>query len=233
MKQRKQEISRKLGTIWVLEHAEASTKSIVHALELHYAITAFAKVRHLEKALNTPRPKPPGLLIAEISLPDGAIFEILQKNQSLAKHVMILTTTNDPEIISTCLELGIADYFIKPADPHLLKAKVDRFFRAKRSNESGIRTGIRLDAFFHKIHTEKFGSVDLTVKEFQIFSLLYQAYPKRVGKEEMYRSVWKDARVITKTFDVHLFKLRKKIDAIGFRVHFWPGGKYSLVKSER
>ena len=65
----------------------------------------------------------------------------------------------------------------------------------------------------------------------QIFSLLFQAKGQPLSREEVKVKVWGDVNVSPKTFDVHLFHLRKKLRALGIEIRFNPLGGYFLSKT--
>lgn len=73
----------------------------------------------------------------------------------------------------------------------------------------------------------------LTVKELQIFTILFKNFNQYVSRKKIFEEAWKGTNVSTKTLDVHLFNLRKKIINSGLRIRFELPDSFVLYSDPR
>jgi DNA-binding response OmpR family regulator len=114
------------------------------------------------------------------------------------------------------LELGADDYVVKPFSAGELVARIraiQRRGRAAGSRRSPITVGgLTLDPASRSV-TKDGDPIDLAAKEFDLLKLLMSRAGEVVGREEIMDEVW-DPHWFgpTKTLDVHISWLRKKIE---------------------
>jgi len=72
--------------------------------------------------------------------------------------------------------------------------------------------------------------VVFTRKEFEILATLVSAFPKGLSATEIRKKVWGDMRVVSKAFDVHLFRIRRKLGLVGYSVHYEADERYLVRK---
>ena len=131
---------------------------------------------------------------------------------------MMLTAKGAEDDIVNGFTSGADDYLSKPFSLRELMVRIEALLR-----RSGILTddnsieisGIAFDG--KNLRAVKDGKkVDLTRREMDIVAYLYQNKNRIVSKKELLTRVWhyKDASIETRTVDIHMLKLRKKIAAL-------------------
>jgi DNA-binding response OmpR family regulator len=115
------------------------------------------------------------------------------------------------------LEIGADDYVVKPFSPRELVARVKAILRrqarpAEKSELVEIR-GLRLDARTQDV-TVRGNPVQLSALEFKLLYFL-ASHPRQIfTRERLLDEVWgRDCSVTLRTVDVHIRRLREKIEA--------------------
>jgi len=116
------------------------------------------------------------------------------------------------------LRLGADDYITKPVVFEELVARLEAVLRRKRPIESVKIHDVTIAPYQRRI--ERNGKkVDLTPREFDILWSLVQAGGRPVSEKELLRRVWGiDFDPNTNVVQVHVFRLRKKLEAAGTRM---------------
>jgi len=160
----------------------------------------------------------PDLILLDLMLPgmDGLqICEALRRRSEYIPVIMLTAKDDDVDKI-VGLELGADDYITKPFKIRELLARVRALLRlVQRSTGLGSRTlvyeplEIDLDGRTVKLDGQL---VSLAPKEFELLALL-ASHPRRVfGRETLLEKVWGYNYVPTRTVDVHMQRLRQKIE---------------------
>jgi two-component system, OmpR family, response regulator AdeR len=215
-------IPRTPEKIWILDGSASETVATQNILGREYSLQAFSLLRDLERMLSECKRQDleqPDLLLTEVYLQDGSLIDFLEAPTTALPPFMIVSTTSTPQTIVECLKRGAEDYFLKPLNANLLRSKIERFFDVKRLEKMKQNIGLQLDRFGMTAKTKKH-SATLTVKEFQILTRLLDAYPEGIGRHKVIQGIWRDVNVVSKTFDVHLFHLRRKLETLGFEIRF-------------
>lgn len=163
---------------------------------------------------------PADLVILDIMLPDQDGFDICRRmrvHERLKTVPVIFLTAKGEEIDRVVgLEIGADDYVVKPFSPRELVARVKAILRRhERGAEKGEVIefpGLRLDSRTHEI-TVSGRAVELSALEFKLLQTL-AAQPRRVfTRERLLDEVWGRDRFVTpRTVDVHIRRLREKIE---------------------
>ena len=162
----------------------------------------------------------PDLLILDIMMPGMDGIELCSSLKSLPEFkdaiVIFLTARGEDYSQIAGFNVGADDYVIKPVKPAVLIARV-RALLKRHSKEQNKETTIELDNV--TIDTESrivlFGDkkIHLPKKEFSILLLLASHPGKIFPREEIYHNIWgSDVYVGDRTLDVHIRKLREKLD---------------------
>ncbi|MGO9094731.1 MAG: winged helix-turn-helix domain-containing protein [Bryobacteraceae bacterium] len=167
------------------------------------------------------RRNPVDLLLLDILLPDENGLEIcrlLREDSRLAALPIVFVTAKGEEFDRILgLELGADDYVVKPFSPRELLARVKAVLRRKtRQAEPGevIEAGeLRMDARTQDVIVRG-QPASLSALEFRLLFFL-AAHPRRIfSRERLLDEVWGGDRYVTpRTIDVHVRRLREKIEA--------------------
>ena len=158
----------------------------------------------------------PDLILLDIMLPDGDGRDFCRdvRKQSDVPIVMLTARGGDADRI-VGLELGADDYIVKPFSAGELAARVRAVLRrgSLRSRRGVIDVGdISLDPAARTV-TKRGASVELAAREFDLLHLLMANAGQVLRREQIMDDVW-DPHWFgpTKTLDVHISWLRKKLE---------------------
>ena len=149
--------------------------------------------------------------------------------------IIFLTALSDEEDKLLGYELGADDYVTKPFDIKEVLARVAvqiRRMEGSFSEGNLVYQGLELDRENFCVRVDQTELPKITRQEFSILELLLK-HPKKVfSKEEIFEYAWEEAYMgETKTLDVHISNIRKKIKSvtskeyietiwgIGYRLH--------------
>lgn len=207
--------------ILLVEDEEAIRTGLVDVLVFHgYDVTAVADGRAgLEVALGGKF----DLLILDVMLPglDGFSIcnEVRKTNRDVA-IVMLTAKTSDEDIVNG-LTLGADDYVGKPFSVRQLILRIEAVLRRFRKHQDQPMKlqlgGLTID--IANLTGSRAGSaqlVDFSRRELELLCFLHSHSARPVTREELLDQVWGYARannIETRTVDIHIAKLRKKIEA--------------------
>lgn len=142
--------------------------------------------------------------------------ELRARPETADTHIVFLSALSEEENQLSGFGAGADDYIPKPIKMNLLKSRINAIMRridgsAATASEPVRKPSIVLDSERHIIH---YGDriVSLPKKEFMLFELLFSAPERLFTREEIYERVWgSDVVVGTRTIDVHIRRLRRKI----------------------
>src|SRR5512143_3075345 len=174
------------------------------------------------EALKLAAREPPHLVVLDIMLPGMQgldVLKTLKKKPETAATPVILLTAKSEELDKVLgLELGADDYVTKPFSPRELVARVKavlrRFASGRQAGEhKKINVGERkIDLVRHKVLLRD-GPVELSPTEFKLLVYLAENRGRVISRESLLDNVWgHDAFVEPRTVDVHIRRLRAKIE---------------------
>ena len=158
----------------------------------------------------------PDLILLDVMLPDGDGRDLAREIRRESDVPIIMLTARGEEIDRVVgLELGADDYVVKPFSMRELTARIRAILRRGRSSEARtpIQIGeIRLDPASRTV-TKGDQPVELAAKEFDLLQMLMASAGQVLRREQIMDEVW-DPHWFgpTKTLDVHVSWLRKKIE---------------------
>jgi phosphate regulon transcriptional regulator PhoB len=183
-----------------------------------FEVESFSRGR---EGLEYLRRNPADLLLLDVMLPDEDGFSIcrqLRSEERLRDLPVVFLTARGEEVDRIVgLELGADDYVAKPFSPRELAARVRAILRrqargAGREEVVEIRE-LRLDLSTQDV-TVRGKRVELSALEFKLLHYL-ASHPRRIfSREQLLDEVWgRDCAVTPRTVDVHIRRLREKIEA--------------------
>jgi two-component system, OmpR family, response regulator RegX3 len=161
----------------------------------------------------------PDLVLLDVMLPDGDGRDLCRDIRSRSQVPIIMLTARGEEVERVVgLELGADDYVVKPFSARELIARIRAILRRAQAPRAGgedhvVEIGdIRLEARSRTV-TKEGESVELAAREFDLLHLLMRNAGGVVRREDIMDEVW-DPHWFgsTKTLDVHISWLRKKLE---------------------
>lgn len=163
----------------------------------------------------------PSLILLDIMLPEEDGISILKKLKSNdeTKHIPVIMLTAKTTEYDTVLglETGADDYIPKPFGIMELVARIKAVLRRyekvnESENEKILESGIiKVNKTKHQVFVGE-SEIFLTVKEFDLLCILLENKGNIITREQLLSKVWKtDADIETRTVDVHIRYLRKKL----------------------
>ena len=160
------------------------------------------------------------LVLLDLMLPGMPGTEVCREVRTRSSVPIIMLTAKDSEVdIVVGLELGADDYITKPYSTRELLARIRAVLRRKSSDDSADDSvlefhGIRLDSERHHVSVDG-ESVTLPLKEFELLELLMVNAGRVLTRGQIIDRVWgSDYFGDTKTLDVHIKRLRSKIEKV-------------------
>lgn len=205
--------------IYFVEDDENIRELVIYTLNsISLDAVGFSRPSHFWKAMEREMPR---LILLDIMLPEEDGIQILKKLRASAKTakipVMMLTAKGSEYDKVEGLDAGADDYISKPFGMTELISRVKALLR--RSNmESGSKTysigKLFVDPKKHIIKTgEK--EVNLSYKEYLLLITLLEAGGNVVSRNTLLSKVWGEYYEESRTLDVHIRKLRMKLEDAG------------------
>jgi two-component system response regulator MtrA len=194
------------------------------------------------EALEQVRQNPPALLILDLMLPDMDGYDVIRRLRVSSPLPVIMISGRAGEIDRIIgLELGADDYLVKPFGLVELSARIDAHIRRATQYAEGDPhqvieiSDLRLDLDAHQVSVDG-RETHLTPKEFELLSALAEHRGSVVRSSQLLMRVWGyDSSIRTRTLDVHIGRLRAKIEQDTRRPRYIltvPGVGYKLRAPE-
>jgi two-component system response regulator RegX3 len=158
------------------------------------------------------------LVLLDLMLPGLSGTEVCRELRNRSKVPIIMVTARDTEVDKVVgLELGADDYVTKPFSSRELVARVRAVLRRGGEPDelitSTVEAGpVRMDVERHVVSVDGH-SVSLPLKEFDLLELLLRNSGRVLTRGQLIDRVWGSDYVgDTKTLDVHVKRLRAKIE---------------------
>lgn len=154
--------------------------------------------------------------ILDIMMPVKDGFDVLKhiRSKNIATPVIFLTARDSVEDRVTGLDMGAADYIVKPFSFDELLARIRVATRKASGNPNNIYTvaDLSLDSNSHTV-TRNGKNISLSAKEFSLLEYLLRNKGKVLSREQIENNLWNfDYEGGTNVIDVYISYLRKKID---------------------
>ena len=170
------------------------------------------------KALAAALRERPDLVLLDINLPGLSGFEILAhlRREKCPALVLMLTARGEVRDRIKGLEAGADDYLAKPFATDELIARVEAVGRRGGLPVTGAILKLAdLQMNVTQRHVTRRGqTIELSPREFDLLQLFLQEPGRLFARTELYQRVWQEERSFdTRTVDMFITRLRKKIDA--------------------
>lgn len=158
------------------------------------------------------------LVLLDVMLPGQSGMEVCKQLRAISAVPIIMLTAKDSEIDKVLgLELGADDYVTKPYSSRELIARVRAVLRRQHEGEevstNAVESGpVRMDIERHVV-TVSGEIVAMPLKEFELLEMLLRNAGRVLTRSQLIDRVWGSDYVgDTKTLDVHIKRLRSKIE---------------------
>jgi two-component system response regulator RegX3 len=209
-----------LPSVLVVEDEEAFIDALTVGLEREGFVVRVA--RDGADALHQFGEAEPDLVLLDLMLPRISGIDVCREIRSKSRVPIIMVTAKSSEIDTVVgLEVGADDYITKPYRMRELIARMRAVLRrseearnsdADRADEELVVGDVRMDIASHEVFVRG-GKVALPLKEFELLSLLLENAGRVLPRDTLIDRAWGHDYVgDTKTLDVHIKRLRSKIE---------------------
>jgi two-component system response regulator RegX3 len=211
-------VAETLPTVLVVEDEESFVEALVIGLKREGFLVKVA--RDGEEAIATFDRVQPDLVLLDVMLPRMSGIDVCRVIRSRSRVPIIMVTARGAEIDTVVgLEVGADDYVSKPYRLRELVARMRAVLRrAPRhddldANLDAIEVGdVRLDPERHEVFVRGL-RIALPLKEFELLELLLSNAGRVLTRETLIDRIWGPHYVgDTKTLDVHVKRLRSKVE---------------------
>jgi two-component system response regulator RegX3 len=178
-------------------------------------------VDHVATGANALQAAPSDLVLLDLGLPDVDGRVVCRELRAVSNVPIIVVTARGEEIDRVALlELGADDYVVKPFGFRELVARIGAVLRRTASADAPVDKkasievgGLRVDTRTHQVALNN-EPLSLTPKEYDLLAYLAGDVGAVRTRDEIIHDVWDENWWgSTKTLDVHIASLRKKIGA--------------------
>ncbi|MES9975061.1 MAG: response regulator transcription factor [Candidatus Thiodiazotropha sp.] len=205
--------------ILIVEDEEAIRVGLVDVFVYHgFAVDSAAEgPAGLQKALTGTF----DMILLDVMLPGMNGFDICNRirEQDKDQPIIMLTAKTSDEDIVHGLTLGADDYVAKPFSVAQLVLRVQAVLRRSRNSEASqdyIRLGDVVEIDIRNLSGKRSDEpLSFTRREMEIIEYLHRHRERPISREELLNKVWgyaKNADIETRTVDIHIAKLRRKIE---------------------
>lgn len=220
--------------IYFLEDDASIQKLVCYALAKEgYEIKGFSLPSEFWKEIQEEIPE---LILLDIMLPEEDGISILKKLREDKKYqdipvIMITAKTSEFDKV-TGLDMGADDYITKPFGMTELASRVNAVLRRyKKTQVVNTKEFVLGNLYVNpEKHIIKLNGEDLVLsfKEYSLLLILLEADGKVVSREELLTKVWGEFYEESRTLDVHIRKLRVKLENSGVKIETVKNIGYKL-----
>lgn len=152
------------------------------------------------------------LVLLDVMLPDMSGFEIM-RNRTSSTPVIFITAKQELTDKVRGLRLGAEDYIVKPFEAMELLARIEVILRRVSKTAQVYEYGdISVNIEEHTCKRND-RAIYLTPKEFEVLVFFLQHTDVAISRERLLSAVWGfEYEGETRTIDIHIQQLRKKLD---------------------
>ncbi len=160
------------------------------------------------------------LILLDVMLPTLDGFSICKAIRSKKPNqgIILVTAKGSEDNIITGFKAGADDYISKPFSLREVMVRIEAVLRRTGKSLNDVEIRLRDILFDGKNLKAAFQDrvIELTRREMDIIDYLFRHQDRIVSKKELLIRVWHyaDAKIETRTVDIHMLKLRKKISLL-------------------
>lgn len=201
-----------MKTITIIEDDIALNNGIALALKNDgLKFRQYYKLSEFDPHLDT------DLIVLDINLPDGNGFDFLKELRKDADIPVVILTANDLETDEVMgFELGADDYITKPFSLMVLRARINKILKDKKSvSDNGYSDERYCFDFEAMKFTDNGNAVELSKTEQKLLKLLVANKGQTLTRDMLLDRIWTDGAeyVDENALSVTVNRLRKKLDA--------------------
>jgi two-component system, OmpR family, alkaline phosphatase synthesis response regulator PhoP len=188
-----------------------------------------------EAALDQVARQQPALVVLDLMLPKLDGFEVCRRLRASQNPTAILMLTARDEDIDKILglELGADDYLTKPFNPRELVARVKAILRRSERQVEDVTPlhlgDLTIDPARREVRLPS-QTLNLRTQEFDLLLTLAEHRGRVLSREQILQYAWGfDFYGQTRTVDVHVAHLRKKLEGSSVKIETVTGVGYKLV----
>lgn len=153
------------------------------------------------------------LILLDIMLPEIDGYELIKYIEPTATPVIFITAKGSLKDRVKGLHMGADDYIVKPFETEELIARVESVLRRAGKGKTLLEIDhVKIDIIQRTVKKHEH-PVLLTAKEFDLLVMLAQNKNRVLYRERLYEKVWNEEwQGNTRTIDLHIQRLRKKLD---------------------
>ncbi|MGI9600396.1 MAG: response regulator [Acidimicrobiales bacterium] len=206
-------------TVLVVDDEPSFREALRHSLKREGFLVHLAEDG--EQALEYFRAIHPDIVLLDVMLPRMSGVDVCREIRAIDDTPVIMVSARSEEIDAVVgLEVGADDYVSKPYRVRELVARMRSVLRRAdavpnvRAHPAELQVGdLQLDRERHEV-TLTGALIDLPLKEFQLLAELMDNVDHVVSRQDLINHVWGyDYLGDTKTLDVHIKRLRAKVEA--------------------
>ncbi len=177
------------------------------------------------------------LILVDWMLPGKSGIEIVSKLRSngVQAIIIMLTAKDGEDSIISAFDAGVDDYISKPFSPRVLTARINAHLKRmslQPVNHNFSRDNLAIDFNRREVLVDD-ELINLTKKEFELLELFISNQGKVLSRDLILNKIWDfDYDGDTRIVDLHIFKLRNKLEKANLEFKANRGVGYILEFNE-
>ena len=176
------------------------------------------------------------LAVLDIMMPGPDGLQIIRNLRKRSEMPVIFLSARSGDIDKVAgLQFGADDYITKPFNPAELVARVQSVLRRARAASEPISEQIALGELWMDVPNRsaavRGAPITLTPKEFDLLATFARFVNVTLDREKLLDLVWGTAFYSMRTVDVHIVRLRSKLEGSGLKIETVWGSGYRLVEA--
>jgi DNA-binding response OmpR family regulator len=176
------------------------------------------------------------LMVLDIMMPGPDGMQIIRGLRRRSEMPVIFLSARSSDIDKVAgLQLGADDYVTKPFNPAELVARVQSVLRRSRTADDLSKERIALGELVMDIRNRSAAirgeTVALTPKEFDLLATFARFINVTLDRDKLLDIVWGTSFYGMRTVDVHIVRLRSKLEGSGLKIETVWGSGYRLVEA--